>query len=71
MALPPRREGRAQMTIKPLQNVAAILARRDARQAFRRTGWREAIMDMLRADAMNVEYLSPTPRRRKPACDCN
>jgi hypothetical protein len=59
------------MSTKPLQNVAAIISRRDARQSYRRMGWREAIMDILRADAMNLEYLSPMPRRRKPACDCN
>jgi hypothetical protein len=59
------------MTYKPLQNVTAIISRRDARQAYRPKGWREAIMDMLRADAMNVEYLSPAPRRRRSAYDCN
>ena len=58
------------MTSKPLQRVTAMISRREARESYRPKGWRKSLMDMLRADAMNLDYLSPLPRRRR-ACDCN
>jgi hypothetical protein len=57
------------MTSTQLQSAIAIVARREARQAGRPKGWREALLEMLRADATNVDYLSPFPRRRRTACD--
>jgi hypothetical protein len=58
------------MTGKPLQSVSAILLRREAREAYRPKGWRESLLDMLRADVTNAGYLTALPRRRRPACDC-
>ncbi len=57
------------MTSKQLQSVTAIISRREARESYRPKGWRETILDMLRADAMNA--LSPALRRRRPVSDCN
>jgi hypothetical protein len=52
------------MTSKQLPNGTTIIARCDTRDAYRPKGWREALLEMLRADVTNVDYFLPRLCRR-------
>jgi hypothetical protein len=54
-----RRTRRVTMTSKQLPGVTAIVSRRDSRDGYRPKGWREALLEILRADATNIDYLLP------------
>jgi len=46
------------MTIeRPSPRATTVASRSDARSANRPRGWREGLIEILRADATNVEYL--------------
>jgi hypothetical protein len=54
------------MTIKrPSPRATTIASRCDERAAYRARGWREGLLEILRADATNVEYLVHWLRRRE------
>jgi hypothetical protein len=52
------------VTSKQLQGVKAIVSRDDPRDARRPKGWREGLLEMLRSDATNIDYLVPRLCRR-------
>jgi hypothetical protein len=55
---------RANMTYKHLLDVTAIVSRRESRDTYRPKGWRAALLEMLRTDVTNVDYLVPPLYRR-------
>jgi hypothetical protein len=42
---------------RPSPRATTVASRSDARSANRPRGWREGLLEILRADATNVEYL--------------
>jgi hypothetical protein len=52
------------MTYKHLLDVTAIVSRRESRDTYRPKGWRAALLEMLRTDVTNVDYLVPPLYRR-------
>jgi hypothetical protein len=54
------------MNIKrPSPRATTVASRSDARSAKRRRGWREELLNIIRSDATNVEYLMHWVRRRQ------
>jgi hypothetical protein len=51
------------MTSKQLQSLKAIILRVDPPDVRRPKGWREGLLEMLRSDATNIDYLVPRLRR--------
>jgi len=50
---------------RPSHRATTNASRCDERAAYRARGWREGVLDILRADATNVEYLVHWVRRRR------
>jgi hypothetical protein len=50
---------------RPSPRATTVASRSDARSANRPRGWREGLLEIIRADATNVEYLVHWLRRRQ------
>jgi hypothetical protein len=50
---------------RPSPRATTVASRSDARLASRPRGWREGLLNLIRSDATNIEYLVHWVRRRQ------